>query len=178
MNTSNSEIIASELRCNACWKVANGAGGQSYRTRCSHLFCETCARAFFGRSLVCPVCDSACDGETGILRLSHSHGLDALSAAFAFAASYPSDALAGAWRGAARRGGAAQRGAWRAARRASLPSPPPPRLPRSGRRGHPVQPRADCAERHARDIRAVAHARDGAGVGRSSGGAGGVAARA
>jgi hypothetical protein len=127
--STNSEIIASELRCNACWKVANGAGGQSYRTRCSHLFCETCARAFFGRSLVCPVCDSSCDGETGILRLSHSHGLDALSAAFAFAASYPSDALAGAWRGAAARRSAA-RGAPRAARRyPPLPPAPPPQWP-------------------------------------------------
>ena len=98
MSNSTSEILASELRCNACWKVANGSGGQqSYRTRCSHLFCESCAKAFFSRALVCPVCDSACDGETGILRLSHSHGLDALSAAFAFAASFPCDALAGAW---------------------------------------------------------------------------------
>jgi hypothetical protein len=131
--TSTAEILASELRCNACWKVVNGAG-LSYRTRCSHLFCETCARAFFSRTLVCPVCDSSCDGETGILRLSHSHGLDALSAAFAFAASFPTDALAGAWRGAA------VAAARRRSTCAALAPPAPPHFSaRSGRRGHKIQ---------------------------------------
>ena len=72
-----------------------GEGALSYRTRCSHLFCDACARAYFARGhVVCPVCDGDVSGEAGILRLSHAHGLEALAAAFAFAASFPEDALA------------------------------------------------------------------------------------
>jgi len=105
-SSPTSEILATELRCNACWKVCHNAAvdgsssASSYRTRCSHLFCERCARHYFSRPregsgvVQCPVCDSACDGETGILRLSHSHGLEALCAAFSLAASFPEDALA------------------------------------------------------------------------------------
>ena len=73
----------------------SGEGALSYRTRCSHLFCDGCARAYFARgAVICPVCDGDVGGEAGILRLSHAHGLEQLAAAFAFAASFPEDALA------------------------------------------------------------------------------------
>ncbi len=69
------EVSPAELRCNACWKVTNEADKRSFRTRCSHLFCEPCAKRFFTRRLVCPVCDESVDGETGILELSHAHNV-------------------------------------------------------------------------------------------------------
>jgi zinc-RING finger domain len=108
----SSEVLASELKCNACWHPTHRAGqlatdpgsplasipaaksGRSFRTRCSHLFCEPCARRFFGKRLVCPVCDAPADGEAGILQLSHAHNVEIMTQVFAFAASYPEDALA------------------------------------------------------------------------------------
>jgi hypothetical protein len=79
-STQTSEIISSELRCNACWQVANAPDKRSFRTRCSHLFCEPCARRFFSKKLVCPVCDAPAEGDAGILALPHEHSMEVMTA--------------------------------------------------------------------------------------------------
>jgi hypothetical protein len=79
-STQTSEIVSSELRCNACWQVANAPDKRSFRTRCSHLFCEPCARRFFSKKLVCPVCDAPAEGDAGILALPHEHSMEVMTA--------------------------------------------------------------------------------------------------
>ena len=49
------EITASEIRCNACWRVVVGS---AFTTSCSHLFDRQCAERFFGQALTCPLCSA------------------------------------------------------------------------------------------------------------------------
>eukprot|EP00903_Cladosiphon_okamuranus_P019221 g17675.t1 len=42
--------------CNMCWNEANGA---CFRTRCGHLFCESCAYQHFGQSQACAACGAS-----------------------------------------------------------------------------------------------------------------------
>ncbi|CAM9692462.1 unnamed protein product, partial [Chrysoparadoxa australica] len=41
------------LRCNSCWGEASGT---CFRTRCKHVFCETCAYQHFSEYTSCPAC--------------------------------------------------------------------------------------------------------------------------
>ena len=82
-----SEITATEIRCNACWRPVVGT---AYTTSCSHLFDRNCAERFFGASLTCPLC-SATLSRDDIIEVSATRPTTA--ALFGFAVFHSPDVL-------------------------------------------------------------------------------------